>query len=272
MKGPGISQSLTKRWFYNNTYLKLSELGMHFTEMLTIPLSFEQSLIIRDQQKWYHALRAAISATRGITVYILSLETRIYVCNRTIRVYIWLYMYTWSCFELWMWNNCPNHGSSRPISHLPSSKRYHTCTLKEEYPFSESDRGHFGNSFSALHHIPGCTRESPRKDFLNGLFVSQTTIAAKTAGKNGWISACTLKADESWGIDMDCNWWMEDGMWNQFIQCYNSQKTNRTSLTNIATQTIDWFNLSRKINSSTCSKSVGFKNCFAVHFCMAIIT
>ena len=54
-----------------------------------------------------------------------------------------------------------------------------------EYPFSESDRGHFGNSFSALHHILGCKRESPRKDFLNGLFVSQTTIAAKTAGKNG---------------------------------------------------------------------------------------
>lgn len=98
--------------------------------------------------------------------------------------------------------SCPNHGSSRPIyiytsfalikkiSHL-HLKRQNIHFLKHTWLWQRI----FGNSSSALHHIPGCKRESPRKDFLNGLFVSQTTIAAKTAGKNGWVSACNLKAD-----------------------------------------------------------------------------
>ena len=124
----------------------------------------------------------------------------------TIEPYV--YMYTWSCFELWMWNKkavlpkpwikqtyiCiyiyTSFALIKKISHL-HSKRQNIHFLKHTWLWQRI----FGNSSSALHHIPGCKRESPRKDFLNGLFVSQTTIAAKTAGKNGWVSACNLKAD-----------------------------------------------------------------------------
>ena len=148
--------------------------------MPTIPLSFEQSLIIRDQQKWIKMISCIKSCDfcnkRNYCIYPFTWNKNIFIQSNHTCICIRGVALGFECGKKRL--SCPNHGSNRPISHLQSS-----------------NRGHFGNSFSALHHIPGCKRESPRKDFFNGLFVSQTTIAAKTAGKNGWVSACNLKAD-----------------------------------------------------------------------------
>lgn len=113
-------------------------------------------------------------------------------------------------------NGCPatHHGSSRPISHLQWSqkishlhlKRQNIHFLKHKWWWQRT----FGNSSSALHHIPGANANLPKKDFLNGLFVSQTTMAAKPLEKPDEFLLATWKMIKAEGL----TWIAIDGGWD----------------------------------------------------------